>query len=52
MPILRSSLRNTIRVSNGLYPDQQEQGSVVPDLSKNCLQRLKSRQEDDGPDKE
>ena len=30
---------NTIRVSNGLDPDQ-DQPSVGPDLGPNCLQRL------------
>ena len=30
---------NTIRVSNGLDPDQ-DQHSVGPDLGPNCLQRL------------
>ena len=33
------SFRNTIRVSNGLDPDQDGQ-NVGPDLSPNCLQRL------------
>ena len=31
--------RNTIRISNGLDPDQ-EGCSVGPDLGPNCLQRL------------
>ena len=35
----KSSFRNTIRVSNGLDADQ-DQLSVGPDLSPNCLQRL------------
>ena len=33
------SLRNTIRVSNSLDPDQARH-SVGPDLGPNCLQRL------------
>ena len=33
------SFRNTIRVSNGLDPDQ-ERHFVCPDLGPNCLQRL------------
>ena len=32
-------IRNTIRVSNGLDPDQDKH-SVGPDLGPNCLQRL------------
>ena len=34
-----SSIRNTIRVSNSLDPDQA-QHSVGPDLGLNCLQKL------------
>ena len=33
-----NSFRNTIRVSNGLDPDQ-DRHSVGPDLDPNCLQR-------------
>ena len=33
------TFRNTIRVSNDLYPDQ-DQRSVGTDLGTNCLQRL------------
>ena len=33
----KNSFRNTIRVSNGLDPDQD---IVGPDLGPNCLQRL------------
>ena len=36
---LTKSFRNTIRVSNGLDPDQDRR-SVGPDLGPNCLQRL------------
>ena len=35
----KDSFRNNIRVANGLDPDQ-DQCSVSPDLSQNCLQRL------------
>ena len=35
----KNSFRNTIRVSNGLDPDQHRH-SVGPDLDPNCLQRL------------
>ena len=35
----KHSFRNTIRVSNGWDPDQ-DQHSVGPDLGPNCLQRL------------
>ena len=35
----QNSFRNTIRVSNGLDPDQDQHG-VGPDLSLNSLQRL------------
>ena len=35
----KKSLRNTIRVSNSLDPDQAEK-NVGPDLGSNCLQRL------------
>ena len=35
----KNSFRNTIRVSNGLDPDQDRR-SVGPDLGPNCLQRL------------
>ena len=35
----KNSFRNTIRVSNGLDPDQ-DQHSVEPDLEPNCLQKL------------
>ena len=35
----KKSFRNTIRVSNGLDPDQ-DQRSVGPDLGPNCLQRF------------
>ena len=37
--IQKCSFRNTIRVSNGLDPDQ-DRDSVSPDLGLNCLQRL------------
>ena len=37
--LLEKSFRNTIRVSNGLDPDQDRQ-NVGPDLGPNCLQRL------------
>ena len=37
--ISRNSFRNTIRVSNGLDPDQDRQ-NVDPDLCPNCLQML------------
>ena len=35
----KNSFRNTIRVANGLDPDQDRQ-SVGPDLGPNCLQKL------------
>ena len=35
----KHAFRNTIRVSNGLDPDQ-DRHSVGPDLGPNCLQRL------------
>ena len=35
----KNSFRNTIRMSNGLDPDQ-DQHSVSSDLDPNCLQRL------------
>ena len=35
----KKSFRNTIRVSNGLDPDQDRR-SVGPDLGRNCLQSL------------
>ena len=35
----KKSFRNTIRVSNSLDPDQDQQ-NVRPDLGPNCLQRL------------
>ena len=35
----KNSFRNTIRVSNGFDPDQN-QCSVGPDLGPNCFQRL------------
>ena len=35
----KNSFGNTIRVSNGLDPDQ-DRHSVGPDLGPNCLQRL------------
>ena len=35
----KNSFRNTIRVSNGLDPDQDRQ-NVGPDLGPKCLQRL------------
>ena len=34
--VFKSSFRNTIRVSNGLDPDQ-DRHSVGPDLRPNCL---------------
>ena len=37
----KDSFRNTISVSNGLDPDQ-DQRSVSPDLDQNCLKRLSS----------
>ena len=36
---LKNSFSNTIRVSNGLDPDQ-DRHFVTPDLGSNCLQRL------------
>ena len=39
LTFLTNSLRNTIRASNGLDPDQ-EWRSVGPDLGLNCSQRL------------
>ena len=36
---LKTSFRNTTRVSNNLDPDQARR-SVGPDLDPNCLQRL------------
>ena len=36
--------RNSIRVSDGLDPDQDRQ-NVGPDLGPNCLQRLSSEDE-------
>ena len=39
MNFLKKSFRDTIRVSNGLDPDQDRR-SVGPDLGPNCLQRL------------
>ena len=36
---VKKSFRNTIRVSNGLDPDE-DQYSVSPDLEPQCLQRL------------
>ena len=36
----KNSFRNTIRVSNGLDPDQDRR-SAGPDLGPNCLQKLK-----------
>ena len=35
----KNSLRNTIRVTNSLNPDQARH-FVRPDLGKNCLQKL------------
>ena len=35
----KKSFRNTMTVSKGLYPDQ-DQPYVRPDLGPNCLQRL------------
>ena len=35
----KNSFKNTIKVSNGLDPDQ-DQHSVGPDLGPNCLQKL------------
>ena len=43
----KNSFRNTIRVSNGLDPDQ-DRHSVGPDLGPNCLQR-KSADDKSGP---
>ena len=40
----KNSIRNTIRVSNGLDPDQ-DRCSVGPDLDPNCLQRLSANVE-------
>ena len=37
--VFKKSSRNTISVSNGLDPDQ-DQRSVGPDLGPNCSQRL------------
>ena len=39
LTISKNSFRNTIRVSNGLDPDQ-DRHFVGPDLGPNCLQRL------------
>ena len=39
LPFSKHSFRNTIRVSNGLDPDQDRR-SVSPDLGPNSLQRL------------
>ena len=39
LTVSKNSFRNTIRVSNGLDPDQNRH-SVGPDLGLNCLQRL------------
>ena len=39
LTISKNSLRNTIRVSNGLDPDQ-DRHSVGPDLDPNCLERI------------
>ena len=39
LTFLNASFRNSIRVSNGLEPGQ-DQRSVGPDLCSNCLQRL------------
>ena len=36
--LFKSSFRNTIRVSNGLDPDQDQQNG--PDLGPNCLQKI------------
>ena len=41
---IKASFRNTIRLSNGLCPDQ-DQHSVGTDLGTNCLQRLSGRQQ-------
>ena len=35
----KNSFRNTIRMSNGLYPDQ-DRNNVGSDLGPNCLKRL------------
>ena len=39
MSFFKKKIMISIRVSNGLDPDQ-DQHSVVPDLGPNCLQRL------------
>ena len=39
LTFLKNYFRNTIRVSNGLDPDQ-DQHSVSPNVGSNCLQRL------------
>ena len=40
----KNSYRNTIRVSNGLYPDRNRR-SVGTELGPNCLQRLSADKE-------
>ena len=44
---LKNSFRNTIRMSNGLDPDQAGQ-FVGPDLGPNCLPRLSDSVDDTG----
>ena len=39
MLLFKKKIRNTVRVSSGLNPDQDRR-SVGPDLGLNCLQRL------------
>ena len=43
---LKNSLRNTVKVSNGLNPDQ-DQHFVGPDLGPICLQRLSAEEKVD-----
>ena len=43
LTFLKISFRNTVKVSNGLDPDQ-DQHFVGPDLGPNCLQRLSAEE--------
>ena len=42
----KNSIRDTIRVSNSLDPDQ-DRHPVIPDLGSNCLQRLSADDKSD-----
>ena len=42
--LFKNSFRNTIRVSNGLDPDQDRR-YVGPELGPNCLQKLSADDE-------